>query len=362
MTMLAYKPNAAEVLPRLRLLYARQSLDRIFATTQVPSPALADFARQYPEGFCQYPEPDERIAFWDRLLSERKSLEDDSIPLAYMSEMDQGLYGGVLGGRIQFMAHPDNGWISSMVPALLHDWSGLDDLRFDPQHPWFQRYLRQLDVFVRGSRGKFGISHFILIDGLNFAFELVGATKTYLALDECPETIRRVIDFAFELNLKIQETFFEKVPLLEGGTVSNMVQWVPGRIVSESVDPFHMTSVAYFEKWGREPVQRILGRFDGGVAHIHGNGRHLLEAVSTVRGLKAIFMGDDKGFPKAFDVLATLRARAGDVPLVVQVDYQAFQKRLAEHTLPGGILYKVQNVPTVADANRLMEKVRQYKV
>ena len=362
MTLLAYKANAAEVLPRLRSLYGRQSLDRILATTQVPSPALADFARQYPEGFCQYPEPEERIAFWDRLLSERTGLEDDSIPLAYLSEMDQGLYGGVLGGRIQFMAHPDNGWISSMVPALLQDWSGLDQLRFDPQHPWFQRYLRQLEVFVRGSQGKFGVSHFILIDGLNFAFELVGATKTYLALDECPETIRRVIDFAFELNLKIQETFFEKVPLLEGGTVSNMVQWVPGRIVSESVDPFHMTSVAYFEQWGREPVEQILGRFDGGVAHIHGNGRHLLEAVSTVRGLKAIFMGDDKGFPTAFDVLAALRARAGDVPLVVQVDYQAFRNRLAEHTLPGAILYKVQKVPSVDDANRLMERVREYRV
>ena len=55
---------------------------------------------------------------------------------------------------------------------------------------------------------------------------------------------------------------------LAGGTLSNFAQWIPGRIVSESVDPFHMTSVAYFETWGREPAERILSRFDGGVVRV----------------------------------------------------------------------------------------------
>ena len=90
-----------------------------------------------------------------------------------------------------------------------------------------------------------------------------------------------------------------------------MVEWIPGRIVSESVDPFHMTSIDYFEKWGREPVERILAAFDGGVLHIHGNGRHLLEAVSTLRGLKAVFLADDLHFPPAFSVLGKLRRRLG---------------------------------------------------
>ena len=33
-----------------------------------------------------------------------------------LSELDQGLYGGLLGGDVRFLAHPENGWISSMVP------------------------------------------------------------------------------------------------------------------------------------------------------------------------------------------------------------------------------------------------------
>jgi len=366
-TDLAYKPNAGDAIDRLRLLHSRGAMDRILAALSIPSAALDEFGRKYAHGFCEYPDPGERIAFWDKFLRERAALEDDSIPSAYLSEMDQGLYGGLLGGTVQFMAHPENGWISSMVAPLLEDWPQFDALRFDRSQPWFDRYLRQLETFVRGAAGKFGISHFILIDGLNFVFELLGATRTYLSLFERPEMVRRAIDFAFELNAAVHETFFERAGLLRGGTASNMVQWVPGRIVSESVDPFHMTSVEYFETWGREPVERVFARFDGGVLHIHGNGRHLLEAVSTLKGLKAIFLGDDKGFPPAFEVLPQLRAGhhpqdgLGDVPLVVQVDFDAFADALKRHGLSGGVFYKVSGAHDAGAANRLMDEVRRYR-
>lgn len=361
METLAYKPNAAETFDRLRELYERRTQDRIFARMEVPSPALIEFQSHYSEGYCDYPDPAERVRFWDRYLAERAAVDDDSIPQAYLSEMDQGLYGGALGGKVQFMVHPDNGWISSMVAPLLNDWAEFDRLHFDRSHPWVDRYQRQVKAFVEGAAGKFAISHFILIDGLNFVFELIGATNTYLSLIERPEMVRRAIDFAFQLNLDLQNLFFDLVPQVAGGTASNMVQWLPGRIVSESVDPFHMTSVEYFETWGREPIERILGRFDGGVVHIHGNGRHLLKAVASLRGLKAIFLGDDKGYPQAFDILASLQSRVGDTPLVVQVDYARFAQKLAAHELPGGVFYKVHEVPNVATANRLMEQVRQYR-
>lgn len=222
--------------------------------------------------------------------------------------------------------------------------------------------MRQLEIFVEASRDRWGLSHFILIDALNFVFELIGATRTYLSLDEQPEMVRRAIDFAYDLNVRVHEKFFEMAPSLEGGTFSNFAQWLPGRVVSESLDPFHMTSVAYFERWGREPAERIMTHFDGGVIHIHGNGRHLLEAATTLRGLKAMLLLDDRGFPRAFDVVDQLQARVGDMPVSLFAPYEAFADRLHRHTLPGGVLYQVQNVPDTATANRLMDEVRAYRL
>ena len=191
-------------------------------------------------------------------------------------------------------------------------------------------------------------------------FELVGATRTYLSLDECPDMVRRAIDFGFDLNVRVQEAFFAHAPAVAGGTLSNFAQWLPGRVVSESIDPYHMTSVAYFERWGREPAERIMGHFDGGVIHVHGNGRHLLEAASTMRGLKAMLLLDDRGFPKAFDVIGPLKARVGNMPVSLFAPYEAFLDRLAARPARRRVLSGAGTCPNVAAANRAMEQVREY--
>jgi hypothetical protein len=175
--------------------------------------------------------------------------------------------------------------------------------------------------------------------------------------------MKRVIEYAHDLNVKVQNIFFDNVPLLEGGTCSNLGEWIPGgRIVSESIDPFHMTSVDYFEEWGREPADRMFGAFDGGVLHIHGNGRHLLKAASSLKGLRAIWLGDDKGFPLAYEILDQVKKQIGDMPLIVSgIGFEEFCQGLEEHRLPGGVLYHVTDVPDIDSANRCMDVVRGYK-
>jgi hypothetical protein len=137
---------------RLSRLIARQAQDEIFAAFILPSRAMADFQKRYTGDFMtDYPDPYERISFWDRHLSERAWLEDDSIPAAYPSEFDQGLYGGLFGGDVRFLSMPHDGyvgsgWISSMVPPLLRDWSEFSRLSFDEDALWYRRYRDQLRI------------------------------------------------------------------------------------------------------------------------------------------------------------------------------------------------------------------------
>lgn len=361
MESLAYKRNIDDTISRLSALYNREMPDHICASFEIPSPALETFRAANEEGFCPAPDIGERISFWDGYLAERAALEDDGMPCAYLSECDQGLYGAMVGGEIQYMCH-DNGWISSMVPPLLGDWARFDDLTYDETLLVFREYLERLCTFRDGSAGKFGVSHFILIDGINFVFELVGATEAYMSMIERPDTVRRAISFAYDLNRFVQDAFFAETGLFRGGTFSNFAQWLPGRIVSESVDPFHMTSIDYFEEWGRANIERMFASYDGGVVHLHANGRHLLEAVSTLPGLKAILMLDDVGYERACDCVTQFRKRAGNVPLSVYMPYADFADRLDRHDLSGGIMYQVTGTPNANAANRLMEDVRKYVI
>jgi hypothetical protein len=350
-----------ERIARLRSLYERRAQDRIFARMDVAGETLRRFAQQHPAGYSPRPEIADRLAFWDALLAERQAVHDDAVPSAYLSEFDQGLYGGLIGGDVQYMAHPENGWVSSMVPPVTRAWEELDTLAADADGELWSYYVRALDGFAEASRGRYGVSHFILIDALNFVFELVGATRTYLLLEDEPEKVRRAIDFALRLNLRVQREFFARIPLLEGGTCSNMAGWLPGRAVSESVDPYHMTSPAYFDRWGREPVERILAEFDGGVIHIHGNGRHLVPAVSTVRGLTAIGLFNDRGFAPAVSEVQRFRALAPELPLIVDAEFGDFIAAFERHALAGGVFYSIRDVPDPDTANRWMDRIRAYR-
>jgi len=89
-------------------------------------------------------------------------------PCAYLSEMDQGLYGGNLRRCIQYMAHPDNGWISSMVQPILDPLGRLNRHHHRPRMRGYRFYRRLMTTLLARAEGRFGISHFILIDGLNF--------------------------------------------------------------------------------------------------------------------------------------------------------------------------------------------------
>ena len=204
MNTLSYKPNLKEVQTRLRSLYTREAGDCIFATMAVPNTAIAQFAQTHAHGECEYPDLAERICFWDDFYRERTAVDDDAMPAAYLSEFDQGLYGGLLGAKVRFMADPATGWISSMIPPLLADWSDFDRLCFDPEHPWWRRYLRQLEMFVDASQAR-GVSAISSSSTRLTSFELIephGHTQS----DEHPRWLA-AIDFAYDLNVRVHETF-----------------------------------------------------------------------------------------------------------------------------------------------------------
>lgn len=361
-SFLSYKRNLNDTLCRLKDFYEGKGEAKIYAQMNVISSFQNEYLLNNPPGERSYPDPSERIKIWDNYLKERRAIEDDSMPVCYLSEFDQGLYAGLVGGEIRFLQNEDTIWISSMVKPFLEDLTSFQSMKLNPEHPWFKKYRQQLRIFYEYAKGKFGVGHFILIDSFNFLYELRGATKAYLDAEESPQMVKDIIDFAYKLNVWVMDTFFEEIPLFEGGTFSNFGQWIPGRVVSESVDPFHMTSVDYFLKWGKEPVESIFSHFDGGLIHLHSNGRHLLESIAQLNGIRAVLMANDVWNPPSITLLNKFDFQRGSVPLIIPTSYQDFKNSLDDHSLIGNAFYIVDNVPSNLVANQLMEKVRSYSI
>ena len=117
------------------------------------------------------------------------------------------------------------------------------------------------------------------------------------------------------------------------------------------------------EEWGREPIEKLFANFDGGVIHLHSNGRHLLETVSSLKGIKCIYIGDEEfNPPHAYEMLEDLSSRRGVVPIAISIPFDIFTDKLSKKKLVTNVLYDVTGVPDICIANRLMEQVRAYKI
>jgi hypothetical protein len=353
-----YKKNFREAVSRLIDLYSGKGRHRIFARMNIPNPYLDRYAKKNTDGPVTKPDFTERAIFWDQVLSVYTDLEDDSIPSCYLSELDQGLYAGLLGAEIHYIRHAASGWISSMVKPFIDNIHDAENLAFDPDNPVYRDYIRQMEIFKKQAQDKFGISHFICLDGVNFLYELRGATQSYYDLMDYPRKVKKILDFSIGLCISIQEDYFKTVGLYQGGTVSNVGQWIPGKIVSESVDAFHLTSPAVFEEWGRGVVQNLFDRFDGGIIHLHTNGHHLLPSLRSMRGLKSIVFLDEDFAEPCYKKIDELHAGCKTVPMVISIPFSEFILRLDDKSLPGNTLYDVTDVPGLKTANEVMKKVR----
>ena len=359
--MLLYKRNAREAADRLRMLWARRGQDRIFAHIEVPSRVLMEFAATHTDGPTDYPDPCERIRFWDAFLAESRDVEDDWLPIAYLSEFDQGIVAGALGAPMRFMMHKDIGWVSSMCAPMLDSMDDADLLRPNPDGEPIKLLDEQCRVFAEAASGRFGIASFIVIDAMNFVAEMRGMTRAFEDVIDHPEAVSRLMDLAFDLNVFLQERVRSSVAGFMDGSFVNMGSWAPGTPVLFSVDFYHMARPDFYYRWGEPHLQRLLGHFGGGLLHLHSNGRHLLKHVAELRHLVCIDLVDEDWNPRAYEELGARQREAGDTPLMVRCRREEFERDLDGGRLPGNVLYHVHNVSSVDQANRLMDKVGRYR-
>ena len=358
---LAYKHNAGEAVERLSALWSHEAYDRIFAHMVVPTKTLTSFTAEHEDGMVAYPDPAERIKFWDSHLAELADLKDDWLPIAYLSEFDQGIYAGAVGATMRFLLDKATGWISSMTPPIIDDPDLVYSLRINEQAEVIKLMDNQCKIFAETARGKFGIAPFIVIDALNFVAEMRGMTRAFEDTFEHPEEALHLMDFAFDLNVFIQTRVQSMLDGFAGGNFANMAGWAPGRPVLFSVDAYHMASPDFYYKWGEPHISRLLNHFGGGILHVHSNGRHLLPHVAKLKHLIGIYLIDENWNVRAYDELEKLQSDAGDVPLIVDCKKQEFEHDLDSGRLPGNVLYQVQEVESVEAANHLMDKVRAYR-
>lgn len=350
MDSLEYKPSLSEVVERHRLLWSRRLPNGILARVDPAGLPFID-----PLSHC--PDIPAMAAAWDHNYRVRREVEDDLLPVARVS-FGSAAYGGYLGAKVTF----DSG--AGWSYPLLADYNQLDQLHFDEQNEWIQRQQEACRCFVQTAQGKFALCETEQMNGLNLV-ELLRGTAVYTDFFDYPDELHRLLDFAGAFDIRFTEMQRDILaPCLkyQEGVFSIFRIWLPGRAVWVSVDAYGLCSSKVFREFGAPYLQRVIDHFGGGWIHVHSNDVRLLPEIVKLVGILGIGIYDDPGAPRGFERLAQIRQVTGDIPLQIDCRVEELEQGLAKGDLPGSVMYIAKNGEgTIAQVNRLMEKVRAYK-
>lgn len=372
MKKMLYKQNLKETITRLKDFWSGNAGDRILVQFMLHNQYLDEYLSSQrlpaneivyregdPEG--KFPSPETKFGYVDNQLRIRAGLDDDSVPVAYMHLFDQGIYGGLFGGRAIFNLQ---GRGSSMSEPVLDDWDSFSQLAFDKDHFWIRKFREHLEYYKERGKGKFGVGTLISIDTLNFVVELRGATKAYLDLYDSPDKVREAMEFALSVNIGVCRMQRDAVGLYENGSFMHPRYggWFPEDTCFLSVDAYSLCAPGTYSKMGLEYQQRFINSIGKGFMHTHGMGRHLLPEIVQLDGLVGIQLGDDGASERAIDSIDRIKKITGDIPLIVECEKQDLLAGMEDGSLPGGVMYTVvSGVETVDEANAIMKRVKEYR-
>lgn len=353
MTLL-YKPNLEQAVERHRLLWTGRIPHGILATIEPEEAPLGQVAT----AACRFaPDLEVMMTVWEDWLGRRRELRDDSIPVARVS-FGSNAFGGYLGAEVVF--GEGGGWSK----PLLTDWSLLETLRFDENNEWIRRQPEACRYFVQRAAGRFAVCETEIIDALNLADLLRGTTQALLDIDDHLQELRRLMAFGVGFNarlIEMQREILGPAVYYGGGVFSLHYIWLPGQAVWLSVDAYTICRPQVFTYFGREFLQELIDHFGGGWLHLHANGLHLLPEVVKLERLLGISICEDPGQPHPFERLDEIQAITGSLPLEIWCHKDELLAGIRSRTLPGGILYRVDQVQAVHEGNVIMEQVRAYR-
>jgi hypothetical protein len=270
----------------------------------------------------------------------------------------------MFGGKLQVAASATH--TLTWNDPVVTDWDQVGGLVFDEDNDWVQRTLGCLDYFVKHASKPFAIQQFQVIEGANFVVSMRGTTQAFYDLGEQPAGLRNLYELGYRSGVRLFQ--------LRRGVIKEHNERVLGHQAFADLsylhsvpwldtDAYALCSPRVFGGLGAEYKQKILSRFGGGKLYIHGLGRHIVPIAGRLNDLTQLSLYDDPKCPPYFAIRDQVRTETFDIPLTMDCDLRELLDGLADHSLPGGILYSVfLPEPTAAgELNRLMDRVREYR-
>ena len=231
------------------------------------------------------PENEAALEQAEEHLLDRASRVRDDMPPAMTAGGGVYYTGAVFGAPLRVTAD-----MMTSEP-ILHDWSRAGEIRYSLENVWARRAMDLASRPVARSRGRYAVTPGLLEGPSDICASLRSPTRLACDLYEYPAEVHGLALMAVDAWKTHAMGLYDRIPLYDGGTVTQWSIWVPGRGAALQEDFSSVVSPSQYRAVFL-PLDRELARCaDVTWMHIHSGAIHLVEEVlraEEIRGVQIV--------------------------------------------------------------------------
>jgi hypothetical protein len=165
----------------------------------------------------------------------------------------------------KLIAYPGSIWAEN----TLHQYEDRPEYHFDPQNPWFQKLVEFTRVLVEFADGRFPIA----LPQMRGPLDTLAALRTpaQMCLDfiDHPEVVQSILNELTDLWIGIAEAILDMIPPFNGGYLTRMKMWAPGKAITPQNDTSTLISPNTYKQHLFHLDRKIFCYFPFSSFHMH---------------------------------------------------------------------------------------------
>lgn len=240
------------------------------------------------------------------------------------------------------------------------NWDKVKDVRFDPQNPWFLKFMEFVEVLSKNSRGRFPVGQPILRGASDIVGAIIGQSRLPLEAYDHPDQVRRLAQVATEALIQMVDALQQAVSRFHGGySIGFYHLWCPDRCIWFQEDLSALLSPPLYESLVKPENQRTCRYAPYSLVHLHPSSFFLLDQFLDILELKVVQINKDVGGPSVEAMLPQFR-RVLDAgkKLVIWGALDQADVEVVRQELPSRNLYLQIVTENVEQAQELMQLIK----
>jgi hypothetical protein len=356
--MFAFKPNYAQIQARMEAFWNRDVLDRPLTMFHLAKP----LEEQVPLPVSQHSSPAQRwtdVEFQAENTLARLSNIDfsigDALPIGWPN-LGPELFSAFYGCPIHF---GDYG--TSWTDPILDDWSKVDQLTLDLEHPYLHCLEQLTDALLEIGKDKFIVGMTDWHPGGDALAAFRDPQRLAIDLIEYPEEVKQLLlrveaDFFF-----LFDRFYNKLRAAGQPSTSWLPLTTEGKYYIPSNDFSIMVSNRMYQEFFLPGLLREIKRLDHSIYHLDGPGalRHLdtILAIPELDALQWVFGAGNESFERWIWVYQKAQAAGKGIHVMCTLEEV---ERVMQTLRPHGLFLDVGGVPNRDAGEELLRRLESW--